>query len=117
MTSNNSAGISMRSEDSKMNKDGTGGGLSTPAVRNLAKQYGVSISEIQGSGKDGRVLKEDVLKYVGQKGIVKDASITTGSSVEGQFQGEESHPYLSAEAPGHHDDVKVPLRYWLYTYW
>ncbi|GLT32518.1 hypothetical protein SLA2020_071810 [Shorea laevis] len=110
MTSNNLAGISMRAEDSKMNKDSTGGGLSTPAVRNLAKQYGVSISEIQGSGKDGRVLKEDVLKYAVQKGIVKDASITTSSSVEEQFQGEESHPYLSAEAPGHYDDVKVPLR-------
>lgn len=37
--------------------------LATPAVRHLLKQHGLDISHVEGSGKDGRVLKEDVLKH------------------------------------------------------
>ena len=51
--------------------------LSTPAVRTLAKKLGLSIHEIQGSGKKGRILKEDVLNIdnIPKKGIShKDAN-------------------------------------------
>ena len=37
--------------------------LATPAVRGLLKELDLDISEITGSGKDGRVLKEDVHKF------------------------------------------------------
>ncbi|SPQ19038.1 4d2b3b19-6ad7-4e0b-9bd7-7caa74c8eac9 [Thermothielavioides terrestris] len=37
--------------------------LATPAVRHLSKELGVDISEVEGTGKDGRVLKEDLYKY------------------------------------------------------
>lgn len=39
----------------------------SPLVKNIAKQEGVSISELEainGSGKEGRVTKEDILKFV-----------------------------------------------------
>ncbi|KAL5227299.1 hypothetical protein ABZP36_015564 [Zizania latifolia] len=49
-----------------------GGTFSTPAVRHLAKQYGLNISDIQGTGKNGRVLKEDVLNYAASKGLYKE---------------------------------------------
>ncbi|KAE8670366.1 Lipoamide acyltransferase component of branched-chain alpha-keto acid dehydrogenase complex [Hibiscus syriacus] len=68
--------------DTKLNKGCTGGILSTPAVRNLAKEHGININDVQGSGKDGRVLKEDVLKYAAQ----------------------------TAEVSGHYEDTIVPLR-------
>lgn len=38
--------------------------LATPAVRGLLKTHGVNILDVTGTGKEGRVLKEDVLKYV-----------------------------------------------------
>ncbi|KAJ8438221.1 hypothetical protein Cgig2_011583 [Carnegiea gigantea] len=43
--------------------------LCTPAVRSLAKQLGIDINDVRGSGKDGRILKEDVLNYVGGKDV------------------------------------------------
>uniref|UniRef100_A0A1J3HC83 Dihydrolipoamide acetyltransferase component of pyruvate dehydrogenase complex n=1 Tax=Noccaea caerulescens TaxID=107243 RepID=A0A1J3HC83_NOCCA len=56
------------------------GALSTPAVRNLAKDLGVDINTVIGSGKDGRVLKEDVLRFGGQKVNVGGDSISTINS-------------------------------------
>jgi len=37
--------------------------LATPAVRHLVKELDVDISDVTGTGKDGRVLKEDVQKF------------------------------------------------------
>ncbi|KAI5926846.1 2-oxoacid dehydrogenases acyltransferase-domain-containing protein [Camillea tinctor] len=41
--------------------------LATPAVRHLSKELNVDITEIQGTGKDGRVLKEDIYRFVEAK--------------------------------------------------
>ena len=38
--------------------------LATPAVRRVAREWGVSLNDIRGSGEDGRVLKEDILRHV-----------------------------------------------------
>ncbi|KAJ6445879.1 branched-chain alpha-keto acid lipoamide acyltransferase [Purpureocillium lavendulum] len=38
--------------------------LATPAVRHLSKELDVDIADIDGTGKDGRVLKEDIYKFV-----------------------------------------------------
>ncbi|OCT51924.1 Lipoamide acyltransferase component of branched-chain alpha-keto acid dehydrogenase complex, mitochondrial [Cladophialophora carrionii] len=40
--------------------------LATPAVRGLLKEHGIAIEDITGTGKEGRVLKEDVYKYLEQ---------------------------------------------------
>ena len=42
----------------------------SPLVKNIAKEEGVSIVELEsisGSGKEGRVTKEDIIKYVGSR--------------------------------------------------
>ncbi|KAF2171296.1 hypothetical protein M409DRAFT_63638 [Zasmidium cellare ATCC 36951] len=46
---------------------GDKGSLATPAVRHLVKEHGVEITDIKGTGKDGRVLKEDVHRHVSQR--------------------------------------------------
>jgi len=49
----------------------------SPLVKNIASAEGISVAEldaIAGSGKDGRVTKEDVLKYIGNRQEPKTAS-------------------------------------------
>jgi len=42
--------------------------LATPAVRRVAREQHIDLRTVPGSGKDGRVLKEDVLKFVEERG-------------------------------------------------
>lgn len=43
--------------------ENNGSVLATPAVRKLAKDKGIEISSVTGTGKDGRILKEDILNF------------------------------------------------------
>ncbi|KAM7255715.1 hypothetical protein ACFE04_008613 [Oxalis oulophora] len=95
----------------KLKNNDTGGVQSTPAVRNIAKEYGIDISHVLGSGKDGRVLKEDVLQYAAQKGIIKTPSVSASIEKVEQFLGREDYsPKLSAEAVNGFEDTTIPLR-------
>lgn len=40
---------------------------SSPLVRRMAKEHGIDLAEIEGSGQDGRVTKEDILDYLAMK--------------------------------------------------
>jgi pyruvate dehydrogenase complex dihydrolipoamide acetyltransferase long form len=40
---------------------------SSPLVRRMAKEYGVNIADVAGSGLDGRMTKEDLLDYIARK--------------------------------------------------
>jgi 2-oxoisovalerate dehydrogenase E2 component (dihydrolipoyl transacylase) len=42
--------------------------LATPAVRRIAREHDVDITRVRGSGKDGRVTKEDILAFVAAGG-------------------------------------------------
>ncbi|CAL1397263.1 unnamed protein product [Linum trigynum] len=90
------------SSGSDLNTTGSGGVLCTPAVRHLAKQYGISLSGIQGSGKSGRVLKEDILKYAAQKGIIESSGIPLGDHLQNELG--------SVEVIENPNDKKVTLR-------
>jgi len=46
--------------------------FATPAVRKIAKEYNLNLSTIHGTGRDGRILKEDILKYIGLIGNGND---------------------------------------------
>lgn len=53
--------------------------LATPAVRRICKELSVEITHIQGTGKDGRVLKEDVAAFAGR---LKSGQTATEASVQ-----------------------------------
>jgi 2-oxoisovalerate dehydrogenase E2 component (dihydrolipoyl transacylase) len=53
--------------------------LSTPAVRHLAKSHGIDINQIQGTGKNGRVTKEDIINYMDGKGNVTQSKTSSVS--------------------------------------
>ncbi|KAI9800100.1 MAG: hypothetical protein M1825_004282 [Sarcosagium campestre] len=66
--------------------DDTGGGqeesvsearLATPAVRHLVKDMKLDISTIRGTGKAGRILKEDIYAHVSSRDAVSPAIATT----------------------------------------
>jgi len=40
--------------------------LATPAVRALAREHKIDIKQISGTGKDGRVMKGDILNFIDQ---------------------------------------------------
>ncbi|KAM7485060.1 hypothetical protein LguiA_001069 [Lonicera macranthoides] len=87
------------------------GVLSTPAVRNLAKQYGVDINDVCGTGKDGRVLKEDVLKYASPKGILEDRSSSLNlTTIEQMLGGGEKYPDVPAVHGWDYEDKTLVLR-------
>jgi 2-oxoisovalerate dehydrogenase E2 component (dihydrolipoyl transacylase) len=50
--------------DGGKEKVNQGPSLATPAIRGLLKDHNIDITKINGSGKDGRVLKEDVQRYL-----------------------------------------------------
>ncbi|MDP5147143.1 dihydrolipoyllysine-residue acetyltransferase [Shewanella sp. ULN5] len=52
-----------------------GKAIASPAVRRLARTLDINIAEVQGSGKHGRVYKEDVERH--QKGAAVNVAVTT----------------------------------------
>ncbi len=72
----------------------------SPLVKNIAKEEGVSVSELEainGSGKDGRVTKDDILGYVESRKSEspKASASVTPSAVEVQ----KSAPKTQSSAP------------------
>ncbi|XP_022097242.1 lipoamide acyltransferase component of branched-chain alpha-keto acid dehydrogenase complex, mitochondrial-like isoform X3 [Acanthaster planci] len=51
--------------------------LATPAVKRLAMENNISLADVDGTGKDGRVLKEDMLRYLD---MVKSGATTAASA-------------------------------------
>lgn len=58
---------------------GTHAALATPAVRHLTKTLKVNIADINGTGRDGRVLKDDVHQFAKQRDTTPVASSTKPS--------------------------------------
>lgn len=46
--------------------------LAAPAVRALAKEYGVDLADVVGSGSDGRITKGDVMSYISLRENAQD---------------------------------------------
>ena len=86
---------------------------STPLVRKIAAEHGVEVAAVQGTGRAGRVTKEDILRYVEeQKAAPAVAGAGTGTPTqrpaapsrtgdEGPFDWDEFYGHV------HHPEVKA----------
>lgn len=81
-----------------------GGVLATPAVRNIAKEFGMNINVVHGTGKDGRVLKEDILNYAASRGMPE-----LPSALPTKLLGAKEEKSLYKDG-WHFEDQTVPLR-------
>ena len=63
----------------------------SPAVRQLAKEHGVDLAQVKGTGAGGRVTKKDVQDFMAQSG----ASAKTTTAIGEQSMGEELLPFTS----------------------
>ncbi|MEJ1391772.1 MAG: 2-oxoglutarate dehydrogenase complex dihydrolipoyllysine-residue succinyltransferase [Candidatus Sedimenticola sp. (ex Thyasira tokunagai)] len=72
--------------------DGDAEPVLTPAVRRLVKEMNIDVREITGTGKDGRILKSDIMAYLDRKKaegssrtevVIAAESDTTQSAIEG----------------------------------
>jgi len=72
---------------------------SSPLVRRMAKEHGINIDDIQGTGLDGRVTKDDLLDYLAQKEGKKAPAKPSKAE----------RPAKRAEAPAGELEEVVPL--------
>ncbi|MCO5609331.1 hypothetical protein L7F22_063557 [Adiantum nelumboides] len=99
--------------------------LTTPAVRQLACSHGIKLENVTGSGKEGRVLKEDVLKLVNVKeGLNEEMAMMSTiapkeeivrSAPGGEQVGRSAEPRKDAvetcmHAPGNEKDSTIHVR-------
>lgn len=64
-------------EEAPSRQPGKHASLATPAVRHMVKEHKLDINDIEGTGREGRVLKEDVQRHAE---AAKQASSTSTSS-------------------------------------
>ncbi|GAB7325311.1 hypothetical protein MBLNU13_g09362t1 [Cladosporium sp. NU13] len=76
--------------------------LATPAVRHLMKELNVNITDVEGTGRDGRVTKEDVHRFVSQ-------NTQQQSEVESSSTASAGTSARTSKASTATQDQKLPL--------
>ena len=66
--------------------------FATPAVRRVAKENNVDLKLVKGTGKGGRITKEDVLNYV-HNGSTSSSTASTSSPISTASQGKEKYDF------------------------
>ncbi|CAK9866757.1 unnamed protein product [Sphagnum jensenii] len=88
--------------------------LATPAVRHMAKNYGINLVDVVGTGKDGRIMKEDFMKHVAAKEAVREDLEPEGhiEELSTSVDGDEYSPIPPAPDSGYFsgEDTIIPIR-------
>jgi pyruvate/2-oxoglutarate dehydrogenase complex dihydrolipoamide acyltransferase (E2) component len=74
----------------------------TPVVRRMAEEHDLDLSQIEGSGRRGRVTKKDVLAYLRgrEEGGPEEAAPEPALHMESPYREEEAPAVAAAPAPG-----------------
>ncbi|MFK3934240.1 pyruvate dehydrogenase complex dihydrolipoyllysine-residue acetyltransferase [Pantoea agglomerans] len=77
----------------------------TPVIRRLAREFGVNLSKVKGTGRKGRILKEDVQTYV--KEAVKRAEAAPAAASGGGLPGMLPWPKVDFSKFGEIEEVEL----------
>ncbi|MBW1212780.1 pyruvate dehydrogenase complex dihydrolipoyllysine-residue acetyltransferase [Pantoea allii] len=77
----------------------------TPVIRRLAREFGVNLAKVKGSGRKGRILKEDVQAYV--KDAVKRAEAAPAAASGGGLPGMLPWPKVDFSKFGEIEEVEL----------
>ncbi|WP_342754903.1 pyruvate dehydrogenase complex dihydrolipoyllysine-residue acetyltransferase [Pantoea sp. MBD-2R] len=77
----------------------------TPVIRRLAREFGVNLAKVKGSGRKGRILKEDVQAYV--KDAVKRAETAPAAAAGGGLPGMLPWPKVDFSKFGEIEEVEL----------
>lgn len=88
-------------EPSRPKSKGRHAALATPAVRHLCKELELDILEVDGTGKEGRVLKEDIYKFIDARknGTSQQSGpgLSAGASTSSEIQTETRQPLTKTQ--------------------
>jgi len=77
----------------------------TPVIRRLAREFGVNLAKVKGTGRKGRILKEDVQTYV--KDAVKRAETAPAAASGGGLPGMLPWPKVDFSKFGEIEEVEL----------
>ena len=85
--------------------------MATPAVRQLARTYGIKLEDILGSGEDGRILNDDVMKYAENKeGLNEELEVISKILPKPEVPGDE-YSHLTVQKEVHRDPQPIKNDY------
>jgi pyruvate/2-oxoglutarate dehydrogenase complex dihydrolipoamide acyltransferase (E2) component len=88
-----------RADGAGEHDDGNGGAPVTPVVRRMAEEHDLDLSQIEGSGRRGRVTKKDVLAYLRGRGEAEPKLHMESPYQEPTVETEPEAPPAAAEQP------------------
>ncbi|WP_219352212.1 pyruvate dehydrogenase complex dihydrolipoyllysine-residue acetyltransferase [Citrobacter sp. Colony219] len=77
----------------------------TPLIRRLAREFGVNLAKVKGSGRKGRILREDVQAYV--KDAIKRAEAAPAAAAGGGIPGMLPWPKVDFSKFGEIEEVEL----------
>ncbi|WP_392439980.1 pyruvate dehydrogenase complex dihydrolipoyllysine-residue acetyltransferase [Edwardsiella piscicida] len=77
----------------------------TPVIRRLAREFGVNLAKVKGSGRKGRILREDVQTYV--KELIKRAETAPAAATGGSLPGLLPWPKVDFSKFGEVEEVEL----------
>ncbi|KAK0538034.1 hypothetical protein OC834_000606, partial [Tilletia horrida] len=82
--------------------------LATPAVRRLSRDHNVELANVNGTGKEGRITKEDVLRFIEENGSSGSGS-GAPAAIPAQERRVSEQTSISAASSGSGTNSSAPL--------